>query len=257
MVVAEPVMVMAAAAGCKVMGLMTTGVPPVTIAAAAAGLSTDTEMRTGVPPATGRVSDPGTIDARSVGAVPVTVIVATAGVMMAVPAVDGVPPVIVTVAPVVTNDMVSIGAEPLTVISAPVRLPPGGLTIRSSVGAVPVTVALAAAGVRTVVVTSDGAVPVTETVDPEVLSALFSFGAVPVTVTLAPAGVSVVVVAELRRTLADAHALATLSVAPNVSVDVASLIARHPQLALGLFRIGVRFIPPVAELITAIVLPLK
>jgi hypothetical protein len=66
--------------------------------------------------------------------------------------------------------MVSVGAEPVTVMSAPVRLPPGGVTMTSSVGAVPVTVALAAAGVRTVVVTSDGAVPVTVTVAPDGVS---------------------------------------------------------------------------------------
>ena len=64
-------------------------------------------------------------------------------------------------APVVTSDMVSVGAVPVIVMSAPVRLPPGGLTVFSSFGAVPVTVTVAAAGVRTVVVTSDGAVPVT------------------------------------------------------------------------------------------------
>jgi len=207
------------------------------VAAAAAGLRTVIEIKVGVPPVTGRVCDPGSSDARSVGAVPVTVTVAEAGVRTDVPAVEGVPPVIVIVSPVVTSDMVSVGAEPLTVISAPVRLPPGGVTIRSSVGAVPVTVALAAAGVRTDSVTSVGAVPVTEMV--------------------AAAGVSVVVVAELKMTLPDAHALATLSVAPKVAVDVESLMAKHPQFAFGLFSIGVRLVPPVAELITAIVLPLK
>ena len=46
-------------------------------------------------------------------------------------------------------------------ISAPVMLPPGGMTVTSSFGAEPVTLTLAAAGVRTVVVTNDGALPVT------------------------------------------------------------------------------------------------
>jgi hypothetical protein len=123
-------------------------------------------MRTGAPPVTGRVADPGTIDTWRVGAVPLIVMVGAAGVRTACPAVDGVPPLIVIVAPVVTSDMLSVGEDPVTVISAPVRLPPGGVTMMSSLGAVPVTAMVAAAGVRTVVVTSDGAVPVTVIVAP-------------------------------------------------------------------------------------------
>jgi hypothetical protein len=87
--------------------------------------------------------------------------VGAAGVRTACPAVDGVPPVIVIVAPVVTSDMVSVGEDPVTVISAPVRLPPGGVTITSSFGADVVTVTDPGSGLRTVVATSDGALPVT------------------------------------------------------------------------------------------------
>jgi hypothetical protein len=133
--------------------------------------------------------------------------------------------------------MVNVGADPVTVMSAPVKLPPGGVTMMSSLGALPVTAMVAAAGVSTDSVTS--------------------VGAVPVTVILAPAGVSVVVVAELRTTLPDAHALAILIVAPNVAVEVESLIARHAQFALGVFVMSVRFVPPVAELMDALVLPEK
>lgn len=170
-----PVTAMVALAGVSDIGLMTVGIVPVMTIAPGVGLRTETVTNVGAVPVTGSVVDGGTMFTESFGPLPVTVTVAAAGVITDVPAVDGLPPVIVIVSPVVTSDMVSVGAEPVTVISAPVRLPPGGVTIRSSFGAVPVTVAVAAAGVRTVVVTS--------------------VGAVPVTVTVAAAGVSVVVVA--------------------------------------------------------------
>ena len=145
---------------------------------------------------------------------------------------------IVIVAPVVTSDMVSVGADPVIVISAPVRLPPGGVTMMSSVGAVPVTVALAAAGVRT--------------------ESEMSVGAVPVTATLAPEGVSVVVepAAAVSTVAAADHPIGAdcvvLNVVPDVSESDTANAVKVPDPPL---LVSDRFVPPLAAVIFDAVVP--